>query len=474
MGSSKFEQDFKNRITQYESPMDLDQFWLELEPKLKKKKRRYGLIIIFLFFAGLSGIYFHGTNKNIEDKKPVSEEIIKREHIVTQNTDEYEKFKSIKKEVKTAGDLQNEQDEKHAKLNTSLLYNQPGGIYPKKKNLKNSTPLTPNASKDLSGNSVVPLKGAIIGNSKSSQQIDPGDSELDLYIDQGSIKNNSTKIQTPEQNTFEFPALKSISCDHLVYYREKIEIMPLLLKENIIFKKSKSQNISLLPFAGIGWYTKKLHALSNDPLEDYLKLRDQHEKEIEEINFGLHIRKQFGKIGLFSGMEYKRMNEKFYFEEILHKYQFGTTTIRIEHTDTSYIGSGQAWYKTQLIRKLTNYNAVQQWNIPMGVSYQVLKKTLGLYISAGLMCSISNQITGKSLDKSLKIVEWGQSGELHYSKNLGLGWFGELSVEFPLTRHLAWTSGFKIQEFPGNYSSNQGIDLRYRSYYFSSGIQIRL
>lgn len=474
MGSSKFEQDFKNRITQYESPMDLDQFWLDLEPKLKKKKSRYGLIIIFLLFAGLSGIYFHGTNKNIEDEKPESEEITKRKQIVTQNTDESEKIKPIKQEVKSADDLQNDKDEKHTELNSSFLYDQPGGMYPKKKNLKNSTPLTPNATKNLSGNSVVPLKEAIIGNLESSQQIDPGDSDFDVYVDQGTINNNPTKIQTPEQKAIELPALKSISCDHLVFNREQIELKPLLLKEKIIFKKSNSQNISLLPFVGIGWYTKKLNSLSNDPLEDYLKLRDQHEKEIEELNFGLHIQKQFGKIGLLSGLEYKRMNEKFSYEELSQKYQFGTTVISIEHPDTSYLGSGQAWYKTQLIRKLTHYNAVQQWNIPIGLSYQLTKKPLRLNITAGIICSISNQITGKSLDQSLKLGEWNHSEDLKYVEQLGLGWFSELYVNFPLTRHLSWTAGFKIQEFPGNYSSSQGIDLRYRSYFFSSGIQIRL
>lgn len=474
MASNKFEQDLKKRMTQYESPMDLDQFWFDLEPKLKKKKSRYGLIIIFLFIAGLSGIYFHGTNKNIEDKKPDLEEIIKREQIVTQNTDESEKIKLIKQEVKTADDLQNEQDEKRTKLNSSFLYDQPRGMYPKKKNLKNSTPLIPNATKDLSGNSVVPLKGEIIGNLKSSLQLDPGDSAFDGYVDQGTINNSSTKIQTPEQNTFELQALKSISCDHLVFNREKIELRPLLLQENIIFKKSNSQNISLLPFVGIGWYTKKLNSLPNDPLEDYLKLRYQHEKEIEELNFGLHIQKQFGKIGLLSGLEYKRMNEKFSYEELSQKYQFGTTVITIEHPDTSYLGSAQAWYKTQLIRKLTHYNTVQQWNIPIGLSYQLTKKPLRLNITAGIICSISNQITGKSLDKSLKIGEWGQSEELHYSKNLGLGWFTELYLEFPFTKQLAWTAGFKIQEFPGNYSTSQGIDLRFQSYTFSSGIQIRL
>lgn len=474
MESNKFEQDLKKRMSQYESPMDLDQFWFDLEPKLKKKKNRYGLIIIISSLACLGGIFLLMNNDKINGEKTNSSIINKSKNDNVKNTFDPTSKEIHNQNVNTSGDLKIKQNEAQALIHSSPLSEVTPNQHSKINSLNKSKPVSHEETIHLDNNTGKFEEKTITGDNLTNQLLNPEDDVIVEYADQNSGLNVPNKIPNSAQVANEITSLNTISCDSIVFEREKTALTPLLLEENNFQKNSNDHHISLLAFFGIGWYSKRLHAVSNDHLSQYIKIRNQHEKEIEELNFGLHIQKQFGKIGLLSGLEYKRMNEKFYYEEIVQKYQFGTTAIRVEHIDTSYLGSGQAWYKTQLIRKLTHYNTVQQWNIPIGLSYQLTKKPLRLNITAGIICSISNQITGMSLDRSLKLGEWNHSEDLQYDEQLGLGWFSELSVEFPFTKHLAWTAGFKIQEFPGNYSTSQGIDLRFQSYTFSSGIQIRL
>jgi hypothetical protein len=96
-----------------------------------------------------------------------------------------------------------------------------------------------------------------------------------------------------------------------------------------------------------------------------------------------------------------------------------------------------------------------------------------LEFAAGTMFSIQNKITGRTLDSALHISEWGQSPDLSYKTNLGLGWFGDLSCSIPFTDALSFNAGFRVQEFPENYL-NGPLKLRYRSYLFKTGLVFKL
>lgn len=519
MESNQFDNNAKHRLSKHESQMDVDAFWDQLEPKLPKDKSRPKFFILILLAgillcSGALGWYFferikqqkaneHSTEYPLQANKPVNDKN-EIEHSELLNSQGIKDHPSALAEAGAANMKEND-----------LVLNQ-----------KNNHQANSNADQ-MADESNLNLKNTVTkvkvrdqenGKSQSSRQIEKGDikqNEFSTPIQREFYTDYLTKnfvLKSQSQSSVPGDEERSANFTETVNEQSKaqngnsindqietpyfINNLPLILQSikfkdlfvevdlttsvpnvdefKLVVATIKNQlKMTLMPSIGIGWYSKDLSYSGTDDLVEYINLRKQSETNLEEWLFGMNVNLSYGQMGLLTGVEYVRRNEKFNYSSSKTENLFGSTAIRVETKDSFNMIPGTGWHGSTQIRKVVHHNSIQQWNVPLGLNYHFDLRGLRMTVGGGAMFSIANNIYGKTLDSGLNISEWNQTSDLSSQTNLGIGWFGELNCNLPITNHIMFQTGFRVQEFTGNYL-NGPLELHYRSYLLRSGLVFNL
>ncbi len=515
MEANQFDNNAKNRLSKHQSQLDVDSFWDQLEPKLPKDKSRTKIFILFLIAglllcSGLLGWYLFEKNKqqdSVVNSNALANQVNKSETDIKEfgnhasNTsdvkrDNASKFSQVDDaEMNENKDKSIQQDNKEAiskaGLKTSVA-NVNSKYTPKKAKVDDRDKIEKQTAKrnDLnngkanessSGNPGNLYTDYLTKNFVLKNQTNSNDKNQSENIHESSNDKSTSSTEQLTQEQIEsamainyLPLLSQLLQVKNLFIDLNFESVPAIEKlQALISPKKDNLRIDLLPIIGIGYYTKNLNYSGTDNLADYVNLRKRAESNLEEWLFGLNVNLSYGQFGLLTGIEYVKRNEKFNFSLNKTDNLFGTTEIRVETNDSFNIISGTGWHGSTQIRKVVHYNSIQQWNVPLGLNYHFSLQGLRLTIGAGAMFSISNKINGKTLDRGLNVADWNKSPDLSYNTNLGVGWYGELSCTFPIANRIAFNTGFRVQEFPGNYLTGP-LELNYRSYLLRSGLVISL
>ncbi len=517
MEANQFDNNAKHRLSKHQSQMDVDAFWNQLEPKLPKDKSRPKFIIWILLAgillcSGVLGWYFFERSKQQKAAEHSAEYPLQANNPVNDKNVIEQSEELNSKEIKDHSSALNDADAENMKDKDLVL------------NLKNNHQANSNddqrASKSNlnSKNTVtkVKVRDQKNGKSQSSRQIEMGDIkqnesstpiQRELYTDyltknfvlkpqsQSSVpgdEERSTNI--PETVNEQSKAKNGNSINDQIETSYFINNL-LLIFQSIKFKdlfedvdltsvpdvdefklavpaKKNHIKLTLMPSIGIGWYSKDLSYSGTDDLAKYINVRKQAETNLEEWLFGVNVNLSCGQMGLLTGIEYVRRNEKFNYASSKTENLFGTTEIRVETKDSFNLILGTGWHGSTQIRKVVHHNSIQQWNVPLGLNYLFNLHGLQMTVGAGALFSIANQINGKTLDHGLNIAEWNRSPDLLYKSNLGVGWFSEVNLSVPVFTILQFNTGLRVQEYPSSYL-NGPLSLRYRSYLINTRIILR-
>jgi hypothetical protein len=512
MEANQFDKSAKSRLSGHHSQMDVEAFWNQLEPKLPKDKSRPKIFILILLAgillcSGALGWYFferskqqdaieHSTeyplqaNKPVKDKNEIEQFAISNSNLINEhssaladvvkknNKDNVLNQKNNEKiisqhEIRLGKSYlkSNHSDEKISSSDENTANRQSGSPIEMSSVEQNesSSPIQRELYTDyLTKNFVLKPQSKSAVSRKEEQSVKTDD-----------VVNTQTMVQNVNSTNDQMESSYLVSNIPLILQSLKIRDLFMDLNLNsvpeieevrhVLPSKRNHIKIALLPIVGIGSYTKELSYSGTDDLKDYLNYLQRYESKLEEWLLGFDAMLIYKNFGLLTGIEYVRRNEKFSFASKRSENIFGNTDIRVEANDTFQIISGAGWHGTTQVRKVVNYNSIQQWNVPLGLNYQFNVKGMQCTVGGGAMFSISNSIQGKTLDRNLNVVEWNQSPDLLYRSNLGVGWFGELNCTIPIANRIAFNTGFRIQEFPGSYLTDT-LDLHYKSYLFRSGL----
>lgn len=526
---NEFDRKSRNRLSMHESPMDVNSFWDQLEPKLPKNKSRPMLWFLFFLLGILlcSGILAWHLTDDTKRLNAEKEAIVPAFHVnnsselgtgsvvsglISSNIDKQCELRihTNKANLRNANtaiensnmDTKQMNAERNAKQNTRFQFkkqltenseeNSKLNAYVHHSINKKLNAMVYSDKRDQDGNDHFnalqseSLDKVIVNSAKNRD-------ELASIMQNQSVNESQTEVAIMNGDPISISGANSLlnqdRGSEMVHSLSVLFFPIYSNKKPLNLNKEHFQTIPEMPTAiipkqnaliyelrtimGYGHYEKKLTSNVNDALKNYVDLRNQTESNLEEYVFGLNLKMAYGKIGLIVGLEYILHNERFEFLSAKQDNQFGNTPIRIENVDSIQIISGVGWYGNSQVRKVVHYNSIQQWNVPLGLSYAFTLSSIRLEFCAGALFSIDNKFSGEALDAGLHIADWNQSPDLTYKKNLGLGWFGDLSCNIPLTHKWAVNTGIRVQEFPENYL-NGPLSLNYRSYFLRTGLVLKL
>lgn len=526
MEANEFDRNAGSKLSRHESQLDIDAFWNQLEPKLPKDRSRPVFLILFLLLglfacfalwkwkfnqnliAKNENIILADQSRNNSIPESVCDSIISNRALINNNKAQensaHNKLvsgsgKKIENPLKSKESAKVDlyaNDLHKTSMEESLI------SVVKNKNLNARSSKGDKARRSGNdkgkgkgnGNGILPGDVSQLGlNSKKDQEInlyskqeskshinfleEPQKPDVESSLNSDTVVETDLNTSSVYNNELKLISNLPVRLNPVTFQHKermpKNEQIPEIEKTTLKITDPVKFQFSIMPLGGLGFYTKHLYDSGNDAYKNYVSIRNFAESNLEEWFLSLNVKMTYGKAGLLSGIEYVRRNERFSALSMKEEHHFGTTEIRIEEGDSIHYISGSGWYGVSQLHKVVHYNSVQQWNIPLGLNYSVALHRLKLECSAGVVFSISNKITGKTFDSSLQISEWGQSNDLVYHTQLGIGWFGDLSCTIPMTTRLGFNAGIRIQEFPEDYL-NGPLTLHYRSYLIRSGIVLWL
>lgn len=514
MNQFKKNKSLSDKFDAHESPMDLEQFWDNLEPKLpnKKKDRKYFFFWIALGMIGLASLAIISQNNKQEDKikSEIATNTSSNAAIPTSSNHEL----SIENKIEPAKDQNiNSENETNTALNLDIqqtITTKQTSSPSTKISIKN--PKNANAIAIITNNIAEKREEQIsstLNDSKKETSSDQANYQAinaqDIVMNQASLiqatdkpisehpsENNDNKIKL-EANFNNIKEANNIVKTKIIENNDSI-LSNKITESNIHNSNSEINtentvqitatneteskkdrikmdfNYFIEPVIGIGFYHRELK--SKDAFDlSYINNRNLHETALEEILCGMLIGLQHKKISLVTGIQYTRKNEKFQYDVYYNQGNYQKTLVLQKYTnDTTRYQYLDAWQDSNYLRHVVHYNQINQWSIPLTMRYTWSHKRISLSPELGLNWIISTKIKGKTLDRQSFINEWGTSFDLQYYNKMEIGFTAGLQCAYQMNRNWSIITGIKYQRI----SSKQWIkpiDLSFNSYYYHTGIK---
>ncbi len=427
--------DWRDRLDQNESPMDMGMFWNSLESKIPvqnpgKKKRRFlfwllflligsgfiGTIIIFNKPKGkIAGQTEQQKNAGVTEARESSLSPIETQHaadeIPTSDATAVISQNQSSSAATAAGDSVHKALTKYQSENISSVTKTANTSDKKTGNNSNDTQIEETAS---SGNAS-PIK-EVVSENKQDQV---------FGIENQNIEKNamSTAHELAQNSMAAMEYLPTLSGE---LYRElnwnmgyvpTFDHAPKLNQE-----KSGWQYWMDLSY-GIGMAQ---HAFkTSDPLtQSYLGNRSKYESTLES-RLAVWENRLIHPSGFYvsSGLRYQTHITRFDWSKEEVKIEWKLADGFVQDAQGNQIAiRDSAWQQYREMREIRQHNTISSLDIPLNVGYIIRKKQFSIEIAAGVTANISQYTSGKQLNFQEQPVKWNATEELTYKKsNTGFG-----------------------------------------------------
>ncbi|MEO1261661.1 MAG: hypothetical protein AAFZ15_22855 [Bacteroidota bacterium] len=427
---NNFEKNIKNTFDQFSPQLDHDEIWENIEPHLKKKKKKR--FIIWLLFGGLGlGFLFLFNqqkantdiiDKTVDKKETIHTEPQPAEKLITENNTE--KPVDTKKENPAINyNIENTKNNNGLALQEPIISPVPKEVILPKQNLGELKTVKTEKKEKTTDHE------KIISSEKNTDLTDQKE------IIGPEIKNEISVIKD-EKNELTEELMQGLSEEVENPTTKKIKSKS---DEKEKAKKPKKKRIKprgktwrsyyLLSAAPMLRYKHYKDQISSSQ-SAYKKARKDTEKPLEafSINMGLQFQNNHGFF-ITTGIEYQQINEKFERTTVseITEVRDGLLTVT-ENANGQIINStsGPKEVVTRIEQTDRIYNNYRFVNIPIGIGKVWNNKNRGFQLSGGLDYNLSFVMDGALLNEENEIVQFRRNRfstnyDATFKRSSGLG-----------------------------------------------------
>ena len=443
MENKDFDKNIKGLFDEFSPEIDTDALWENVEPHLEKKKRRRYLLLVFFFgLAGLGwlgfGDAFFVENANLAEQKSaiVKEESFDKkinspeiaQPILSEDDSKIISEDATKNLVTSEVRTSSSSVSNSNKKSTQTVFLEKVEEPSVQKNTINSKGTTKRENKKFHSKNINSVTSENDFKSKSNQSensnLSTDSAPTDTFAEEAVTEFPSTLQKTTEpkiENIEEESPIES-SEKALAEAPEKVEKerkKKKLSKKKKRKKKKKSKkkkrkkikrtkSVKWRPYAQFftapEYAARQLSSRTGNDNSPFLQSRKDAEKALDSYNSGLNFQLiHKGGLVLFSGMEYRQINErlKLEYNTVDTVVERGVVAIIVnslgDTTDTEY------GLKTKVKKTSSNqrfYSSYRFLNLPLGFGYHKKGRKFGYKILGGVNINLAFFAEGSFLNSS--------------------------------------------------------------------------
>lgn len=467
--------DWRDALDGHESPLDVEGFWADLEPRLPKKRRRRGLL---WWWTG--GLVTVGVLAGLWMSRPgMQKATVLGEDGVT---------------------LAVTPDGKGQHVPGAPQQDEVAGLSGKRKQVEGivsdrilpKPALTGKRVKSARPTGSADSEGAATPNQGKAMPTAPVDAAASILREVGSVPGTDIQASREAVNEEWTPAAAITSSRETSGNEasvQAVEEQATPKTEEVIEeqappsavspeagKRRKRPELALDILGGPGISFRHLVA-GDDATEVYLAQREATERPLESWSAGADLR-WTAPNGWFvaGGFRWLRINERFDWRQEEQRSEYGLAEgLLLTANGTLVPWQDSAWITWQETRSVTHYNKVESVMVPLGVGYRFSRGPLSVEGALGGSWNIRQWASGRSLDRTGLPADWNGKDELLWKTSHGLGLFARC--------RLAWStpkgpSFFLLPEVHGSAANRMdasaGYRVRYTQAFLQAGVSIRL
>ncbi len=435
---------WRERLDQHESPLDTEQFWAGLEPKLPKpeKKRRVGIIWWPLTFVllGMLGYW-----------------VLSSPEVSTGNS---ETDKSFPKSIESPSNSNSSQaplamgpDALKDNLSTSNGYDATTSSTPELNNINSSDTetkrkavissaiLNPNAGDQLENKSSV--NDASTESSIATEIPSPSDPLRSIPIPEEAPAVHDQHTWTSENNlgltapnllitpTAPIERLALLPLNKVPYFELPAHFLPKGIEEEALSpqKKKRARPWSVDFQTGPG-FTKMIYTDVSELAQSMIDNRQKTETPLESWSTAIQGR-WTSQTGVFvqAGVAHTRMNSRLDWTNTSKTNRWGLATgFILEANGTMTPWEDSAWVVFNEVREVQHYNRIDILDLPLAAGYQWGFDRWQVNGAMGILLNLSQTAKGRSVGLDGMPEYWDTTPVLAYAKRLELGYLAQARV----------------------------------------------
>lgn len=462
---SDFEKNIRNDLDNYESAIDAEAVWSDLQP-LKKKKKKFlfwwwGTALLFLLIVGIfiSSIFF----KNDMDGVIQSNDALLAQNQSSNSIKRTAEQISIDEAIQTISRVESENsinaNDKN-EINTTLL-NKETGIDQTSKNTSKITA------------QVIRKNQAIIFSNQNHEEeikesINPFESHIAAFSQPILNKTDYSKGMNFQRKPLSFSRLKGLVLG-IEYANPKLEITLektfKKLKDRLT-KSEDSQNENyFLETYFIPEYSSKTYSSLSNPT--YAEARDSTETYVFSSTTGLSIGRNISKhFYIASGLELTRSVDRFEYQDTFYN------SIDIDKFKRNSSGGLDTLFGDNdfVQRRIINkkiYDKYHLVNIPIIIGANINFKKISINIQSGISINALFTQKGQILNADSFVENLDNLNEsLYYNSTVGISYFGDVLFSIPLQENLSFNFGPHINIGTRSWTNEEASSINkiYKSY----------
>lgn len=450
---NNIEKHIQNSFDNFQPELDNDEIWANIEPRLKKKKKRRFLILWFLAGLGLLlGLFFKKKDKAIATT--IQEETVRSTNEAPAMIEDEESNKALitEKGNKTTYANSKNKAKKQGKASKFKKEKQ------KKTNKKGLSKVTKNLANEVA-------KKANEAPNAADDKIEK--TQANPLENKGGRDAEVQKITT--QNLADI-VLNSVDNKEEKAKKKKAKQPKQKKKKRKKGKWKVYSQIALAPVYALGGLSKKsTYNVGNVLLAD----RRETESYVDAFSgqYQLQFKSSKGFL-IVGGLEYLQINEKYYTKEVDVQEEFILGTVGVVENalgQTIETIEGQKLRTTTKVVERKIYNNYHYFNVPFGIGGVWEKEQYDFKLFGGVQYHLYFHFDGTILNELANPIELTDrdtySYESVFNKKMGLSLW--LSGEYtrPINERLSWLIAPKIR-LPVTSITNEEYPLAQRQYSF--------
>lgn len=456
MTHSKFEKYASSKITQHQSSVDTDALWKAIATEAPKRKRRGFLWMYltgFLTIGMVSGVLWKSTTSS--DIRSAGLSDVNKQQTLENPAVPFEtEISSDHHTTKEAGSstptaipsLSNE----YARLNDTqkVKPSNPPGNY-KKKDISTEIELILTDSR-TNNDAPTSAPEPVATNTITDQDKTNNDPPTNTPEPEATNTYTVTDLMSRESQAIDNENSPLISLARLPLVHVSLDETQANRALTISPLKSVGQN-QLLPnplptsrhkiiysigaYGGVSATTSTLTA-KNSGSDEYLDLRNQTEKQLETIQFGLEVGAEvFNGLTIKSGIEISRIARVFTFNDeiIAIDSVYGLKEIFVNNQTNDTINVyGQVPVITTTEYQKKTYNNITQIDIPIKIGYTFHSEKWRFGLDVGSVINLNTSYTGEILSPNTGFYALNSDPENWFKTNTGIAFTAGVSMGYSL------------------------------------------
>lgn len=465
--SDDMQQDWRDSLEGHESPLDVEGFWADLEPRLPKKRRRRGLLWWWLGGIGAAGVLLALwlvppqaiTGEKVEELQLTSYAMERQQEgsdreAVKGTGPSHGREMTLENGIERKAPETQVQERKVQAVRTEASARKAN---PRQGHSMPARPAEPMESVTRHGESQSE-RGMPVAEETAARELPPASASPPGNEDSVEHELLPQDFAVPEPDGTSAPDAAPA------------EAMPELKK------KRKRAEWALDILGGPGISVRSM--MTDDDLGSaHLALREATERPLESWSAGADLR-WTAKNGLFvaGGFRWLRINERFDWRQEERRSEYGLADGFLLTADGAMVPwQDSAWITWQETRTVIHYNTVETVEVPLALGYRFPLKSLTAEGALGGSWNIRQWADGRSLDRTGLPADWNGAEELRWRRAHGLGLFARCRLGWSpfqgtfvfLQPEVRWSSGNRMD-------AAAGYRVRYTQAFLQAGVSLRL